>query len=168
MLSVLNDFLRGVFVSLVIVLHENVGLFQLLKGVSDDFSRSSLVMVLSLSGSLRVSVNVSQSSNSGVWLKGNESGQSSSSYVEPVGLLWGNFLSNSGLDESVVGQRGDFGLFLQLFGKGSDEALCWNVFDGNVVSECSSDHVYKVYKFNILRMIREKQGLYLSALIQRI
>jgi hypothetical protein len=96
-IELLND-LRGILISLIVELHEDVGLLELLKGVSDDLSGSVDVVVSALSLSLLFTENGPESSDSRLRLKENFSSQSSSSDVEPVWVLWGDFLGNASLD----------------------------------------------------------------------
>ncbi len=131
--ELLND-LRGILISLIVKLHEDVGLLELLKSVSDDLSGSINVVVSSLTLSLLITENSLKSSDSGLRLKEDFSSQSSSSDVEPVWVLWRYFLGNSSLDVLISLKWSDFLLNLELFGEGFDEGLGRDVFNSDTVS----------------------------------
>ena len=131
-IHLLNN-LRGILVPLIIELHENVGLLELLEGKSDDLSGSLDVVVSSLSLSLLVAENGLESSDSGLGLEEDLSGQGSCSDVEPVWVMGRDILGISGLDVFVSGKRSDFLLNFELLGEGLDEGLSRDVFDCNTV-----------------------------------
>ena len=131
-IHLLNN-LRGILVPLIIELHENVGLLELLEGKSDDLSGSLDVVVSSLSLSLLVAENGLESSDSGLGLEEDLSGQGSSSDVEPVWVMGRDILGISGLDVFVSGKRSDFLLNFELLGEGLDEGLSRDVLDCNTV-----------------------------------